>query len=353
MSLTRRSLLAGGAALSSAALLTGRVSATGIELDASPTPWASPVGGEMVVYSGRNEALVGPLLEEMKKDIGVDISVRYGNTAELAATILEEGKNSPADVYFAQDAGALGALAKAGVLAPLPQDLLDKVDQRFRSKDGLWIGSSARARVLAYNTETVDPATLPNTVEALVDPKWSGKLGWAPPNASFQAFITAFRLLRGDDAARKWLEGMMANNMTAFDNNADALRAVARGELAGALVNHYYKYEVMREEGHDIPVENHFFDPGDVGSLVNVAGVAILKTTGHAEQADAFTRFLLDVEAQQYFAKETAEYPIADGIKPYYDDLPPLDQVHGPDIDLNDLDDLEGTLEMLTDLGLL
>jgi iron(III) transport system substrate-binding protein len=353
MSLTRRSLLAGGAAFSSVALLSGRAGATGISLDGSPTPWASPVGGEMVVYSGRNEALVGPLLEEMKTDIGVDISVRYGNTAELAATILEEGKNSPADVYFAQDAGALGALAKAGVLAPLPEDLLEKVDQRFRSKDGLWIGTSARARVLAYNTENVDPATLPTSVEELTDPKWSGKLGWAPPNASFQAFITAFRILKGEDAARAWLEGMMANRMTAFDNNADALRAVARGELQAALVNHYYKYEVTREEGHDIPVENHYFDPGDVGSLVNVAGVAILKTADHTEQSDAFVRFLLDVEAQEYFAEQTAEYPIADGVKPFFDDLPPLDQIHGPDIDLNDLDDLEGTLELLTDLGLI
>jgi iron(III) transport system substrate-binding protein len=353
MSLTRRSLLAGGAAFSSVALLSGRAGATGISLDGSPTPWASPVGGEMVVYSGRNEALVGPLLEEMKTDIGVDISVRYGNTAELAATILEEGKNSPADVYFAQDAGALGALAKAGVLAPLPEDLLEKVDQRFRSKDGLWIGTSARARVLAYNTENVDPATLPTSVEELTDPKWSGKLGWAPPNASFQAFITAFRILKGEDAARAWLEGMMANKMTAFDNNADALRAVARGELQAALVNHYYKYEVTREEGHDIPVENHYFDPGDVGSLVNVAGVAILKTADHTEQSDAFTRFLLDAEAQEYFAEQTAEYPIADGVKPFFDDLPPLDKIHGPDIDLNDLDDLEGTLELLTDLGLI
>jgi iron(III) transport system substrate-binding protein len=353
MSLTRRSLLAGGAAFSSVAPLSGRAGATGISLDGSPTPWASPVGGEMVVYSGRNEALVGPLLEEMKTDIGVDISVRYGNTAELAATILEEGKNSPADVYFAQDAGALGALAKAGVLAPLPEDLLEKVDQRFRSKDGLWIGTSARARVLAYNTENVDPATLPTSVEELTDPKWSGKLGWAPPNASFQAFITAFRILKGEDAARAWLEGMMANKMTAFDNNADALRAVARGELQAALVNHYYKYEVTREEGHDIPVENHYFDPGDVGSLVNVAGVAILKTADHTEQSDAFVRFLLDVEAQEYFAEQTAEYPIADGVKPFFDDLPPLDQIHGPDIDLNDLDDLEGTLELLTDLGLI
>jgi iron(III) transport system substrate-binding protein len=353
MSLTRRSLLAGSAALSSAAMLAGRASATGIELTGTPEPWSSPVGGEMVVYSGRNEKLVGPLLEDMKEDIGVDISVRYGNTAELAATILEEGDNSPADVYFAQDAGALGALAKAGVLAPLPEDLLDKVNPRFRSKDGLWIGSSARARVLAYNTENVDAATLPASVESLTDPAWSGKIGWAPTNASFQTFITAFRLLKGEDAARAWLEGMIANNMTAFEGNADVVRAVASGELLGGLVNHYYKYEITREEGHEIPVENHFFEPGDVGSLVNVAGVAILKSTEHAEQADAFVRFLLGVEAQEYFAEQTAEYPVADDVEPFYDDLPPLAEIQGPDVDLNDLDDLEGTLELLTDLGLI
>jgi iron(III) transport system substrate-binding protein len=353
MSLTRRSLLAGSAALSSAALITGRATATGVEPGGTPAPWSSPVGGEVVVYSGRNENLVGPLLEDMKEDIGVDISVRYGNTAELAATILEEGDKSPADVYFAQDAGALGALAKAGVLAPLPEDLLEKVNTRFRSTDGLWIGASARARVLAYNTENVDAATLPASVEALTDPAWSGKLGWAPPNASFQTFITAFRLLKGDDAARAWLEGMIANNTVGFEGNADIVRAVASGELLGGLVNHYYKYEITREEGHEIPVDNHFFSAGDVGALVNVAGVAILKSAEHTEQAEAFVRFLLDEEAQEYFAEQTAEYPVADGVEPFYDDLPPLDQIQGPDIDLNDLDDLEGTLELLTDLGLI
>jgi iron(III) transport system substrate-binding protein len=353
VSFSRRSLLVSGAALSTTAVFTGRASATGIEGFGSPTPWADPVGGGMVVYSGRNEALVGPLLNEIKDDISVDINVRYGNTAELAATILEEGDKSPADVFFAQDAGALGALAKAGKFAKLPDDLLDMVNSRFRSKDGLWIGSSARSRVLAYNTDSVDPATLPDSVEALTDPSWSGKLGWAPPNASFQTFITAFRLLKGEDAARAWLEGMIANNMTAFENNADCVRSIADGELSGGLVNHYYKYEITREEGHDIPVENYFFGHGDVGALVNVAGVGILKTAKNKDQADAFVRFLLGQEAQEYFAKETAEYPIADRVKPYYDDLPPLESIQGPDVDLNDLDDLEGTLELLTDLGLL
>jgi iron(III) transport system substrate-binding protein len=353
MSLSRRSFIVSGAALTSTAILTGRAAATGVEGVASPTPWSSPVGGDLTLYSGRNEALVGPLLAEVKEHVGLDINIRYGNTAELAATILEEGDNSPADVYFAQDAGALGALAKAGTLAPLPEDVLDLVDPRFRSKDGLWIGTSARARVLAYNTDNVDAATLPASVEALTDSAWSGKLGWAPTNASFQTFITAFRLLKGEDAARAWLEGMIANNMTAFEGNADVVRAVADGELLGGLVNHYYKYEITREEGHDIPVDNHFFAAGDVGALVNVASVGILKSAEHTEQADAFVRFLLGVEAQEYFAEETAEYPVADGIEPAYDDLPALADLGSPDIDLNDLDDLEGTLDLLTEVGLI
>lgn len=353
MSRSRRSFLVSGAALASSAILAGRAAATGIEGVASPTPWSSPVGGDLTLYSGRNEALVGPLLEEVKEDVGLDINIRYGNTAELAATILEEGDNSPADVYFAQDAGALGALAKAGILAALPEDVLDLVDPRFRSKDGFWIGTSARARVLAYNTDSVDAATLPASVEALTDPAWSGKLGWAPTNASFQTFITAFRLIKGEDAARAWLEGMIANHMTAFEGNADVVRAVAAGELLGGLVNHYYKYEITREEGHDIPVANHFFAAGDVGALVNVAGVGILKSADHAEQANAFVHFLLSEEAQVYFAEETAEYPVADGVEPAYGDLPPLVDIESPDIDLNDLDDLEGTLELLTEVGLI
>ena len=351
MSLTRRSLLASGAALSSATILSGRASATGIESSVS-TPWASPVGGSMVVYSGRGEGLVGPLLDATRDAIGVDIEVRYGNTAELAATILEEGDNSPADVFFSQDAGALGALAKAELLARLPDDLLGKVDPKFQSTDGQWIGVSGRARVLAYNIDSVDASALPASVEALADPAWSGKIGWAPTNASFQTFVTAFRLLKGEDSAKEWLEAMQSNGTVTFEGNADVVRAVAANEIDAGLVNHYYKYEIEKEEGAELPVENHFFAAGDVGSLVNVAGVGMLASAEHTAQAEAFVSYLLSADAQQYFAAETAEYPLAAGVEPAFD-LQPLDQIQPPDIDLNHLDDLEGTLELLTEIGLI
>jgi iron(III) transport system substrate-binding protein len=351
MPLSRRSLLGAGLSIPATALLSGHAFATGIE-STEVTPWASPVGGSLVVYSGRNENLVGPLIEQVEATIGSEIEVRYAGTSELAATILEEGDNSPADVFFSQDAGALGALAKAGSLARLPDQILAQVDERFKSAEGLWIGVSGRARVLAYNVETVDSATLPASVDDLTGAAWSGKIGWAPTNASFQTFVTAFRLLKGEDAARAWLEAMQANGAVAFEGNADVVRAVAAGELSAGLVNHYYKYEIEKEEGEELPVENHFFAAGDVGALVNVAGVGILAGAENPEQAEAFVTYLLSEPAQHYFAEETAEYPLAAGQEPEYD-LKPLEEIQGPEVDLNDLDDLEGALELLTEVGLI
>jgi iron(III) transport system substrate-binding protein len=320
-----------------------------------PTPAGVPPAGSngtVTIYSGRNENLIGDLIGLFERATGIDAQVRYGDTAEMAAQILEEGKNSPADLFWAQDAGALGAVAKADRLIKLPDDLLNRVDPHFRSDDGLWIGTSARARVLVFNTDQLTETDLPASVLDLVDPKWKGKLGWAPTNGSFQSFVTALRLLKGEDVARQWLEGMKANEPAVFEDNAAATRSVGAGEIAAALVNHYYLYEVQAEEGKTLPLANHFFAAGDPGALVNVAGVGILSTAKHADKALAFADFLLQKDAQEYFADRTWEYPLTAGVSPE-SDLVPLDQIQSPDIDLSDLSDLEGTLALLTDVGIL
>jgi iron(III) transport system substrate-binding protein len=306
----------------------------------------------VTIYSGRNEKLIGDLVAQFERATGIDAEVRYGDTAELAATILEEGDKSPADLFWAQDAGALGAVARENRLTALPDDLLQRVDARFRSKQGLWAGTSGRARVLVYNTEQLTEADLPASVFDLTDSKWKGKIGWAPTNGSFQSFVTAMRVLRGDDAARAWLEGIKANEPVTFEGNSPIVRAVGAGEIAVGLVNHYYLYEIKAEEGEDFPAANHFFAPGDPGNLVNVAGVGILRTAKHAEQALRFADYLLSWEGQAYFAERTFEYPLIEGVKPRAD-LVPLDEIQSPEIDLSDLADLQGTLQLLTEVGVI
>ena len=321
---------------------------------ASPVPGGTPVGsaGKTTIYSGRNENLIGPILARCEGLTGVDADIRYGDSPELAATLLEEGDRSPASLFISQDAGLLGLLAKEDRLAPLPAELLNRVDARFRSPDGHWVGVSGRARVAAYNTEKLTDADLPSSVLDLVDSRWKGTMGWAPGNASFQAFVTALRLLQGEDGARDWLEGMIANEPQVFDSNAPIVQAIGEGELELGLVNHYYVYEIKAEQGQDFPVANHFFAHGDPGSLINAAGLGILKSAPDAEQALSIAECLLRPEAQEYFARKTFEYPLIAGVEPA-EGLPTLADIKGPDIDLSDLADLEGTQQLLTDVGLL
>jgi iron(III) transport system substrate-binding protein len=325
---------------------------TGATTENAAATGAAPTAGTLVIYSGRSENLVAPLMERFTQETGIPVEVRYGGTAELAATILEEGANSPADVFFAQDAGSLGALAQAGRLTVLPDDLLSQVDARFRSPAGEWVGASGRARTLVYNTERVAASDLPQSILDLTGPQWQDNVGWAPTNASFQSFVTAMRKLAGEEATRAWLEGMLANGVQSFDNNAAIVEAVGRGEILAGLVNHYYLYRFLQEQGEGFAARNHFFPDGGADALINIAGVGVLDSSDNQENALAFTDYLLGDAAQQYFVEETGEYPLVAGVA-IGDWLTPIEELNPPAIDLSDLSDLQGTLELLQDVGAL
>jgi iron(III) transport system substrate-binding protein len=309
-------------------------------------------GSSLTVYSGRTEDLIGPLIERFTSQSGIAVQVRYADTAELAALLIEEGAASPADVYVAQDAGALGAVAEAGLLDGLPAETLNRVSERFRSPAGDWVGVSGRARVVAYDTRELEPSDLPTSIHGFTDPEWRGRIGWAPTNGSFQAFVTALRVLEGDDAARAWLEGIVANEPRRYENNLAVVQAVADGEIDVGFVNHYYLLRFIAEQGESFPVRNHFLDGSDAGSLVNVAGAGILSTSDAETSAQRFIDFLLNDESQAYFAEQTHEYPLVDGVAGPAGQ-PTLDQLQTPPIDLSSLSDLQGTLAMLNETGVL
>lgn len=339
-------------------LLAGCAAVTAPEAggeDAAPTADAAAgpaETGTLVVYSGRNENLVGPLLEQYAAESGVDIEIRYGGTAEMAATIMEEGDNSPADLFYGQDAGALGALANAGRCITLPDETISQVDPRFVSPDGTWVGTSGRARVLVYNTDELSEADLPQSVTELTDPAWAGKVGWAPTNGSFQAFVTALRVAAGEDEARAWLQGMLDNDVQSYANNTSIVEAVGKGEVQVGLVNHYYLFRFLSEDP-DFAAANYYFPNGDLGAMINVAGACVINTGENQAEALKLIDYLLSQAAQQYFADETNEYPLAGGEIAVNEQIRPLAEVDAPDFDLNDIQDLQGTLQLLLETGAL
>ena len=311
-------------------------------------------GGDdpLTIYSGREEELVAPLLEQFSDETGIEVEVRYGDSAELAATIAEEGENSPADVFFAQDPGSLGSVDAQ--LGELPSETLERVAARFRDTGGKWVGTSGRSRVIAYNTEELSEDEVPDSVAELTDPKWRGRIGVAPTNASFQAFVTAMRLSEGDEATRKWLTDLAANDPKEYESNTPIVEAVASGEVDLGLVNHYYLY-LVREEQPDAPIANHFLAAGDPGALVSVAGAGVLASSDQSEDAVAFVDYLLSEAGQRFYVDEAeeAEYPLIDGIEPK-EGLPPLSELQGPDVQLSEFgEELATTVELLRETGYL
>ncbi len=308
----------------------------------------------LVIYSGRSESLVQPIIDRFQEETGIQVDVRYGGTAELVATLLEEGANSPADFFYAQDPGGLGAIAAEGMLAPLPETILDKVPARFAATSGEWVGISGRARVVVYNTDMLAEADLPADLWGFTEPEWNGRIGWAPTNGSFQAMVTGMRAIWGEVETRRWLAGIQVNNPVVYEGNTPIVAGVGAGEVAVGFVNHYYLYRFLAEEGESFAARNYFLPGGGPGSLIMVSGAGILQTASNVANAQRFIEFLLSEESQLYFADETFEYPVVAGvaINPL---LPPLAELDAEavDISLMDMADLPGTAAMLSELGIL
>ncbi|MDP7261426.1 MAG: iron ABC transporter substrate-binding protein [Dehalococcoidia bacterium] len=304
----------------------------------------------LVIYSGRSESLIAPLIADFEEVTGAKIQVNYGSTGPLAATLLEEGGRTPADVFFAQDPGGLGAVDS--LLAELSTDILDSVPVWARDPESKWVGTSGRARVIVYNTDMLTEADLPDSIEDFAKPEWKGRIGWPPTNGSLHAMITAMRQEWGQVRTKEWLEGIVANEPKIYAKNTPTVAAAGTGEIEVGFVNHYYLHRFIAEEGESFAARNYYTRAADPGSVVLVAGVGMLEDSDNKDLAEQFIKFLLSASGQQYFASQTYEFPLNENAKPN-NMLPALADITKPSIDLGDLTDLEGTQDLLREVGAL
>jgi iron(III) transport system substrate-binding protein len=313
------------------------------------------LSGELTLYSGRGEALVGELITYIE-DLYPDFTVRplYNSATELVNQIETEGQNSPADVFYSVNAGSLGALKDRGRTQELPEEVLEFVPEHFRDGDGMWVGTSGRARSIPYNTDTYGASDIPTDIMAFDDQeKFADQIGWAPTYSSFQAFVTAMRILEGEEATREWLNGVQDLGVSAYPDEFQVARAVADGEIKVGFTNHYYIQRVLARRGVEQTPLATAFTEGDAGAVFNVAGACVLDTAEDATLASNFVRHLLSAEAQDYFARTTFEYPLVPEIEPI-GRLPTIDELNPPeDLDLSQLSDLEGTITLLRETGVL
>lgn len=305
---------------------------------------------ELTIYSGRSEEFIAPFLAQWEQESGITLNVRYGDSAELAAQILEEGENSPADLFLSQDAGSLGAVASADLFTQLPDFVAPEIDPSFIAGNRSWVGVTGRARVFAYNPDAV--TVLPQSISDLTKDIYRGKIGIAPSNASFQAFVTALINEKGEAFAEKWLSDMKANDAKIYLKNSAIVEAIDQGEIDLGLVNHYYIWEVATALGRDIKVKNGYFASGDIGNLINVSGAGVLATSKKQDAALALINFLTSESTQKQFVEQTHEYALIPGLTPPQG-LPDFKSLGSPRVDLGDLANTQRTQDLLIKVGLL
>ena len=312
------------------------------------------LSGPLAIYLGGGEGGVYGDLLELFTRIYPDFDPRVNDapSAQLANTLIEEsrGGSTQPDVFWSIDAGSLGVVADEGLLSPLPDDVVEAVPRTYHPDDQ-WVGVAGRARSVPYNTEELSADDVPASVMAFPGTEaFRDAIGWAPSYGAFQSFVTAMRLVEGEAATRDWLTAMVDLGAQGYNNEFFVSNAVADGALRAGFANHYYALRV-RASRPEAPIDLAFTS-GDAGALVNVAGVGVLADSGRQDLAANFAHHLLTVEAQEFFATRSFAYPTVADIPPV-GGLPTIDELDPPDLDLSALSDLQPTLDLMREVGLL
>ncbi len=333
----------------SGSLVEGRAAPGGTSIEDLPN-----LSGDLALYIGGGEGGIYYQFVEMLQDIYPDFEVHPNDSdsASLAQTIVEEvdAGATQADVFWSIDASSLGYVADNDAYEPLSDAAVDPVgNDQFVGNDNAWAGVAGRARSVPYNTDELSASDIPSTVQEFPNTDaLQGTMGWAPTYGAFKSFVTAMRLIQGDDATRDWLVSMREAGTERYSNEYAISQAVANGSLAAGFANHYYAMRVKNGRP-DAPIDLAFTE-GDAGALINVAGALKVKGTQRGDLVDDFVRHLLSAEAQEFFATVSFAYPMIEGVSPV-GGLPTVDELSPPDIDLAKLSDLEPTLELMDEAG--
>ncbi|WP_227130725.1 extracellular solute-binding protein [Halorubellus salinus] len=303
-------------------------------------------GGEGGLYRGLIE-----LLQQKYPDF--DAQLKSAPSTQLANTIIQESENGNprADVFWSIDASSLGLVANAGYATSLPSAVTDPVPSELQDSNGRWVGVAGRARAIPYNTNRFSASDIPNKVDAFANQeRFANSMGWGPTYGAFKSFVTAMRIMDGREATKQWLQGMLDQGTEEFRDEYFVSRGVATGAVSAGFANHYYALRV--KAARENPPIDLAFTENDAGALVNVSGVEIIEGTQRSDLAGLFAEHLLTAEAQEFFATRAYAYPMIAGVQPV-GDLPTIDELNPPELDLTELSDLEPTLELMREVGVL
>ncbi len=270
-------------------------------------------GESVIVYSGRAERLIKPVLNHFEKTTGTKVQLLTAGSTELVNRLRAEGVRTPADVFIANEAGALELARGLHLLQPITlPSVAATIPAPFRAPDNSWIGLSGRIWMIVYNTKLVDPSTIDSLLD-LASPAWKGKLAIPSSNSEYlQDGASIILAAKGEKTVEDFLQGLRDNaGNEVYGKNRQIVDAVAKGKVAVGIVNHYY---IFRHLANDpgAPIAPLITDQteGGMGAIMNVAGIGLTASTQHMSAAHQLIEFLMSPTGQEMFAHINKEYPV-------------------------------------------
>lgn len=321
------------------------------------------LSGTITIYCGRTRDQIEPVFQALESEYpDLTLDIDWNDNDAMVSQLMQEEDNTPADLVYSQDPGALGALYDDGLLQELPVDIVDAVPGSFREPDGHWTGVTGRVRAIQYNSERLDETDfdswdeLPTDIEAYAtDERLSGIISTRPNSGTFRGFIQAMVDRKGEETTREWVRAMVQDqDVQLFTGGSDQAEAVNRGgddDPIVALGNSYYAARILNEDP-DAPIRVTFTE-NDAGCLFSVAGVGGTNNIDDPALVAEFIRHLLAEEGQEFMMDANGEYPVVEGIE-YVGPLPDLEEINPPSFDLSTFDmELREAQDLLVEEGML
>ena len=309
----------------------------------------------LIVYSGRAERLIKPVLDVFQEKSGISIKLLTSGSTELVNRLRAEGKHTQADVFITNDAGALERARELHLLHPLHMNEVERaIPSAFRAPDNSWIGLSGRIWVIVYNTSQVQKDQVHSILD-LADPRWKGKLAIPAAGTEYlQAGVSVIQSAQGKEKAEAFLKGIKRNaENQVYGKNRQIVDAVAKGKVALGIVNHYYIYRHLAKNPK-APIAPLLTDQedGGMGVIMNAAGIGVTVHSSHVPQAKRLIQFLVSQSGQKMFAEVNKEYPLHPDVQAD-PALPPRQSFHVAQIPLARLAELrKPTMDLIEQVGL-
>lgn len=313
---------------------------------------AQPVADGITVYNAQHVSLTKEWAEAFTRETGIRVTLRNGSDTELGNQIVQEGAASPADLFLTENSPSMALVDNAGLFAPLDPATLALVPAAYRPAHGRWTGIAARSTVFAYNTTKLAEGQLPRSIMDLARPEWRGRWAASPTGADFQAIVSAMLALKGEAETLDWLRAMKVNSV-AYRGNSTAMKAVNAGQAEGAVIYHYYWFGDRAKTGENSNnVALHYFRGQDPGAFVSVSGGAVLASSRHPAEAQAFLRWIAGPGGQAVLRNgDSFEYAVGEG-QASNPALVPLPALQAPAVEPAGLNSRKVT-DLMTQAGLL